>query len=188
MVPNSNLDNKTARQALNDIYDVQRRSAALRFYASAGGDIFVWGLVWLFANVLSYIKPELAHWFWAVGIFIGALASGFGGFRSASRQNKSLSVQQSLAAFVVIALALTAIFMVVAPTDRLEVNALISLLVALAYCLAGIWKGMRIFIVGVAIGATVIIGWTLLQAWFEVWMGIVGGGLLMLSGIWFRRA
>lgn len=188
MVQESNFDSKTARKALNDIYDVQRRSAALRFYTAAGGDIFVWGLVWLFANLLSYVNPALSHWFWMVGILIGAFASGFTGYRSTSRENKSLSVQQSLAAFVVIALALAAIFMVANPSDRLEVNALISMLVALSYCLGGIWKGVRMLIVGVAIGATVIVGWTLLQDWFEVWMGIVGGGLLMLSGIWFRKA
>lgn len=187
MVQEPNLDGEMARKALNEIYDVQRRSAALRFYSAAGGDMFVWGLVWLFANSLSHVKPELSHWFWMVGIVIGAFASGFASYRSTSWQSKSLTVQQSLATFVVIALALTAIFMLVDLDDRLEVNALISMLVALSYCLAGIWKGVRMLIVGVAIGATVIIGLTLLRDWFEVWMGIVGGGLLMLSGIWFHK-
>lgn len=188
MAQKSDFDSKAAHRALSDIEGVQRRSSALRFYAAAGGDMFVWGVVWLVANLLSFARPDLSPAAWITGIIIGALVSSSSDYRSPSSVEKKLSLKQSAALFVIIAIALTAIFTIIGIKSRLETNALISTLVALGYCMAGIWKGVRMLIIGLAIGVAVMIGWILLREWFEVWMGIVGGSLLMLSGIWLRKA
>ena len=67
-------------------------------------------------------------------------------------------------------------------------NALVSLLVAAVYIVAGIWTGVRLVWIGLAIASAVMIGWFVFPAWLYLWIGIGGGGALFLSGAWLRRA
>ena len=35
--------------------------------------------------------------------------------------------------------------------------------------------------------AATLVGWLFLRNWFLLWSAVVGGGALILGGLWFRR-
>jgi hypothetical protein len=59
--------------------------------------------------------------------------------------------------------------------------------VALAYVLTGLWSGLRFVVAGVAVAVLTLGGFFYLPQHFLLWEGFVGGGALILAGIWFRR-
>lgn len=185
---NSKIESAEAYKALREINAVQQHSAALRLYNSVGGTISVWGLIWLLANVSSYFYPSFSAAVWIIGITIGAALSAYTGIKNQDPIKKPNSILQSVAIFIAIAIALTMLFNISNTNVQIEGNAMISMLVALAYCVAGIWNGLRVLIIGFALAVTVITGWYFLEEWFELWMGLIGGGLLILSGLWLRKA
>jgi hypothetical protein len=80
-----------------------------------------------------------------------------------------------------------AALLVMTPQTRRQVSTFIALTVALAYTVVGLWAGPRWIVAGVAVGALSLIGHFHIPAHFNAWMGLVGGGVLVLSGVWLRR-
>ena len=87
-----------------------------------------------------------------------------------------------LTAFIFIAATLA----VMAPVSGRQVGAFIPLVVAASYALAGIWCGSRFIVAGAAIAGLTLAGFFLLPAHFNLWMAAVGGGALLLAGLWLR--
>jgi hypothetical protein len=75
---------------------------------------------------------------------------------------------------------------VMAPVSGRQVDAFIPLVVAAGYGLTGIWLGLRFVAAGAAVAALTLGGFFLLPAHFDLWMAAVGGGGLILAGVWFR--
>jgi hypothetical protein len=65
---------------------------------------------------------------------------------------------------------------------------MISAFVAGFYVLQGVWMGQRFAWIGLAIAVCVIAGWFADREHLELWLGVGGGGALIVSGIWLRRA
>ena len=61
-------------------------------------------------------------------------------------------------------------------------------MVALAYVLLGLWSGSRIAWLGVAVAASTVLGFTVMAGYGMLWMGVIGGGSLLGTGLWLRRA
>jgi predicted transporter len=74
------------------------------------------------------------------------------------------------------------------PISGQQSAALITLLVALFYVLGGIWIGARLTVTGIGMAALTLVGYYLFPAYFFFWMAVVGGGALMLAGLWLRTA
>ena len=64
--------------------------------------------------------------------------------------------------------------------------AFVPLIVALGYTLLGIWKGPRFLVTGIVIAVLTLGGFFFLHAHFLLWMAFVGGGALLLAGLWLR--
>lgn len=180
-----------ARRALKDIETAQGRTHAFAFYDGAGPIVVVWGLVWLLANSLAYFKPEAANMAWLVGIVFGAGFSALFGWLSSRKATPGSSLPKALLAGLAIAgvllIALNGFGMVAGVSSQEQANAVISMAVAFAYILMGFSRGGRMTILGVAVGAATLAGWIWLRDWFELWMGVVGGGGLILGGLWLWR-
>ena len=80
-----------------------------------------------------------------------------------------------------------AIIVVLAPIQQNRVDAIIPLVVAAAYALAGLRFGLRFAACGVVLGALTVFGFFEAGAHFGLWMAVVGGGCLFLTGFWLRR-
>jgi hypothetical protein len=50
----------------------------------------------------------------------------------------------------------------------------------------GVWKGPRFLITGIVVVALTLGGFYFLHDHFFPWMAVVGGGALILAGLWLR--
>jgi hypothetical protein len=80
-----------------------------------------------------------------------------------------------------------ATYAVMGPVNHLQQGAFPPLVVALGYVLTGLWAGQRFVVAGVLVGALTLGGFFYLPQHFLLWEGFVGGGALILAGLWFRR-
>jgi hypothetical protein len=78
-------------------------------------------------------------------------------------------------------------YAVMAPVRGMQQGAFPPLVVAFLYVLIGLWSGPRLVIAGLAVGALTMGGYFYMPQHFLLWEGFVGGGALILAGIWFRR-
>ena len=76
---------------------------------------------------------------------------------------------------------------VMQPGNPLAQGAFVPLLVAMFYCLMGLWRGVRLLITGIVVAALTLIGFFYLPEYFMLWMAAVGGGSLILLGLWLRK-
>jgi len=176
------LSPQDATAALRDIDAAQARSATLRGYQRAAPHFLIWGVIWATGYGLCDGFPRHANAIWAVLVPIGLVAGLF-----ASRGTKPLFAWR----YGVIALAMfaffAATFFVMWPVTGRQIAAFIPLFVALAYVLAGIFRGPRYIVAGLVIAAATLCGFVFLHDHFMLWMAAVGGGALILAGLWMQK-
>lgn len=178
------IDHGDAAASLAAVARTRQRSGELRGYAHAGEIVAAWGLVWLVCNLTGYFAPRHTGNAWLVGIVLGTIWSMWRGGR-AGGDKPGWQAQASAATTVGLVILVVLISGV---RDQDQVNALISSFVAAGYVSMGIWTGIRFTWIGLAIAAFVVMGWFFDRAHIELWLGIGGGGALLLSGLWLRRA
>ena len=170
-----------AASALEAIERTRQRAGELRGYAHAGDIVAAWGLVWLVCNLLGYFAPQYGL-AWPIGIALAVIWSMWRGRGQGKADGRA--ALSALAVFGMIALVVS----IAGVESADQGNALISAFVAGLYVVQGIWMGRRFAWIGLVIAACVIAGWFFDRAHLELWLGIGGGGALILSGIWLRRA
>jgi hypothetical protein len=178
------LSPQDAAQALEDINRTQRRSALLRGYASGAPHVLLWSVLWAAGYGLTYLMPARGGAIWAVIIGIGVVA----GVAVLRRARGSAPAWRYGAAFAVLAGFSAATLLILRPTNSLQVAAFVPLVVALSYMLGGLWFGLRFVIAGFALAVLTLAGYFLLREHFLLWMAVVGSGVLLLAGLWLRRA
>ena len=75
------------------------------------------------------------------------------------------------------------------PLDYNQMSALIPLAVGVYYAFIGIWtKAWRMMPLGLALIGLTALGYFMIPGHFLYWMAAVGGGGLILGGLWMRTA
>jgi hypothetical protein len=177
------LSPQDAAAALRDIHAAETRSATLRDYQRAAPHFIIWGILWTVGYGLSDVFPPHANAVWAVIVPIGIVAG-----LVAMRGSRSASGWRYAAVMVSILAFFAASAFVLAPLTGRQVAAVIPLFVALMYVLRGIWGAPRYTVAGIAVAALTLAGFFLLREHFPLWMAAVGGGALILAGVWLRKA
>jgi len=176
------VSHEDAAAALREIERAQAYSANLADYESAAPHFLIWGVLWAVAYTLNDIFPMFGGSIWAVvtpiGIIAGLLAMRGGRNGIAWRYGAAMG---AVFAFF------TAAGVILWPVSGRQVAAFIPLFVALAYVLKGIWSGLRYVVTGIAVAALTLVGFFLVKDHFFLWMAGVGGGSLILAGVWFRQ-
>jgi len=175
-----------ASDALRAIAQTEHASSSAFQYARAAPQLILWGAVWFAGYGVSYLKPQWSA-FW-IPLLIGAsVASGWLGARArpaALRPDWRLSAALAVAILV----SLCALFAVLPRLDKLSMAALFPILIGFAYTVVGIrHRAFRLLVTGVALTALTLIGFYWFPSDFSLWMAVVGGGGLVLGGVWLRR-
>jgi len=179
------LSSSEAQAALRDIAKTGRASATTYGYRQASPHLIVWGLIWAAGYGICYFRPQYGV-VWLPLVAIGAAASTWLGWQSKSRTAQTYDWRFLYTAIAVLAFIL-ALFAVMPPRTDAEISAFFPILVALFYALVGIWtRGARMLFAGIAVAALTLSGYFLLAPYFTLWMAVVGGGALVLGGIWLR--
>ncbi|HEY3948813.1 hypothetical protein [Phenylobacterium sp.] len=175
-----------AASALKDAEAAAGRSARARGYQSGSGYLLVWGAVWTLANIAAQISERAGELAWTGLVILGVVASMVMGRRFGSGVAggpvKALLVAAAIGGFGL------CVQVVAPPLGLAQANALASLAVGAVYIALGSAGGLRLSAVGAVVMAATVVGWLFLRDWFFLWSAVVGGGGLILGGLWFRKA
>jgi hypothetical protein len=177
------LSPQDAAAALNDIEAAEARSAMLSDYRHASPHLIAWGVLWMVGYGLNDVFPMHAGAVWSVVVPVGLIADV-----AAMRGARRNAAWRTFAAIGAVSAFVVAMVLVMAPVNGRQVATVIPLFVALMYVLRGIWIGPRYVVAGVAIAALTLVGYWLVASHFSLYMAVVGGGALILGGLWLRRA
>ena len=186
-----NITRDDAASALQDVDSAQRRSVALFEYELASPFLVLWGGLWIVAGAVGAASPGNAGFGWLVVDIIGLVGTGILIVRQSRRYpdaGERVPMVRYAATVAVVAAFLTATLTVVAPVTGVQVLMVITLLVAAIYMTAGIWCGRRYAVVGAALGALALGLFHLAPAHVPLLVPFLGGGGLILGGLWMRRS
>lgn len=176
-----------AQVALDDIARTEQRSAASQHHRNSAPYLILWGIVWAIAYTVTALAPDVS-WVWAPLIVIGVIGSILLARRQSNAQTEGFGWRY-FATFAVIAIFIYALVAVMGPITYNQMSALIPLLIGSYYTFIGLWtRGWRMLPLGLALIALTTIGYFMLPDYFLYWMAGVGGGGLILGGLWLRSA
>jgi hypothetical protein len=184
-----NITHDEAAAALRDVERTTARSFDGRVYRNGAIQLIGWGLIWLIGYGLSGWRPEWTGRIWMLLTPAGLVFS----FTVARMRNGASSAGRTMAwrwwvtALVIFGfyISVYSLFRGVAPASY---AAFPGLLVALIYCLVGGWRFTRFLWIGLALFALTLVGFFYVRPLIDYWMAVVGGGALMLGGVWLARA
>lgn len=191
-----NVTRDEAAQALADIDRASERISNLKGYHHGAPFFIVWGFVWLIANSVSQFWPEHQKFVWPGSVaagFVISLILGIAQSRRAkpgtpqSTKDRQIGARMGMTAGVMMAF-IVAILLIAQPSNADEGNAMVSIFFPFMYMAAGIWAGWRLFAIGFVTAAAIIIGFFWVKDYFDIWMGVFGGGSLIAGGLWLRSA
>jgi len=178
---------KDADTALREIDAVMERSARALGYKSASPHLLIWGVIWILGYGAPVIGLALNGLHWPVLVAIGVLASIVIGVRE-DRRSSGRANWRPPATIAAVTAFIVALFTVMPPETSHQLGSFFPLLVALAYGLLAIWTGgVRIGLVGLLVGAASLYAFHFQPGHLDLLMAIIGGGGLILGGLWLRR-
>jgi hypothetical protein len=176
-----------AADALQDIEHAGLRSAVAYRYQRSSPHLFLWGVIWMVGYAACYARPS-ASWIWPPIVLIGVMGSFWINWRAVADRSRATLGWRYAATLVALFLFLSALFAILPPRSNAQIDAFFPLLIALWYAMLGIWtRAARIGWLGLALGALTVGGYFWLPQYFLLWMAAVGGGALILGGVWLRK-
>ena len=181
------LSRTEAADALRDIDQTAQHSSTLLGYEKASPFLILWGVLWAAGYSGTYFFTPYTNAIWLSVVVAGTAASAIIGARikpSSARRTNWRFFFSWLSAFC----AVVSVLAIFYPFSGAQVGSLFPLIIGWAYVILGIWTGARLAITGLCIVVLTLVGFFYLPAYFTLWMAVVGGGGLILGGIWLRRA
>jgi hypothetical protein len=177
------ITQQDASEALRLVDEAAERSKTLRGYQSAAAHLILWGGIYPVAYAGAYFQPDRTGLIWMVFVPAGVIGDVL-----ISRHDRS-GVDWGLFAglFVTLFAFIAATAAIMHPQDPRQMAAFIPLVVAAAYVVLGMRLGRRLVFIGIALGVLTLVGFFALPSIFLLWMAAIGGGALVLGGLWLRR-
>jgi hypothetical protein len=155
----------------------------LRGYQSASPHLILWGVVYALGYLAGYRWPAQAGLPWLVLVPLAAI----GDILIARRDRGAGDWTIFAILFATFLAFVVATACIMQPQYPNQMAAFVPLVVACCYIAFGAWAGRRIMYSGVALGVLTLFGFFALPSIFLLWMAVVGGGALVLGGVWLRQ-
>lgn len=191
-----NMTQQDAGAALDAISSADQRVREFKRYREASPYLIVWGCIWFVANAVTGLAPRYAGQTWMAAVILGILVTtgivvaqsqrARGQFNYSRAERTQIGRRAALTGIALMGF-FPATLSVLGPLSPMQNNAFISLFWAFAYMAAGAWLGLRLFITGVVTAVAVLAGYFLLSEHYFLWMAVMGGGSLVLGGLWLRK-
>ena len=184
------LSSQQAAEALRDIRRTERRSANAYGYAAGSPHLILWGAIWAIGYGVVALHPDTAQYPALVYTWPALSALGIASSFWIGRRMRPVGTSRfdwrytgTLAAVMAFVFAVFAVM----PPSGDQMGAFFPLLAALFYALIGIWtKGVRMIVLGGAIATLTLFAFFAEPGLFALCMAVIGGGGLMLGGVWLR--
>ena len=180
-----------ASSALRDIEKAERQSLTLFQYRAGSPYLLLWGALWTVAGAVGALSPQNVGLGWAVVDAIGLAGTAclvIGQSRRYRGKGDRTGTYRFLGIAVILAAFITLTLTVFAPVSGVEFQTFIVLLVAAAYGLVGCWFGLRFAVVGAALAGLAVGALFYAPAPAAYIVPLLGGGALILAGLWMRWA
>jgi hypothetical protein len=186
------LDKAAAAHALAEIDESGRRSSSLYSYRRAAPYLIIAGAMWLVADLLTQFSPFNKAWIWPVASLVGTVGSILFSFTQTRQNDRSQTVgkRNLFWKFMVVWLAvfafMVATFSIYGLDDGRQQHSFIGVFFGCLYVAVGVFMGWRMVAIGVALTALSLFGFFEVREYYLAYMGLVGGGALIVSGLWLR--
>jgi|SRR5579859_166892 len=181
------IDRDEASAVLSDIKDMVARVRQSRIYDFASQFIVVAGGFVIAGNLATYVAPRYATYIWvAVNVLtvLISFAIGLAGRRQTGVNAFDSRVLVAFLLFYGFGLLCTG---VLGHFGSREIGTFWPTYFMLFYCIAGLWFGRAFIFIGLGITVLTLIGYFFITSdIFLLWMAVVNGGGLIVSGLWMR--
>ena len=181
------LSKAEAEDALGEIDRVIARTRRAVATGCCGGLLILWGVIWLLGFSASQFLPDHANYLWAALDSAGFLASWFLGARSQRSTRGGFGLRIGLS-WLALFLYATLWLFILRPSDWRFFGAYPATLAMFGYVLMGLWLDRYLLWLGLAVTAASLLGILCVPDWFNLWMGVIGGGSLIAAGIHIRKS
>lgn len=188
-----NISKDDAAGALRDIETAQMRAGEMRGYRLAAPYLIGWGLIWAIGYSAMAMRP-MSDWglIWLPLDLIGIGGSIVAGRRDRHRAPQTGIVRPAswrvIAAVLFVAMYMAATYGLFAPRNAEPFIIYPGMVVGAIYVVVGLAWMPRLGWIGLAIFLLTVAGLFVPRDYLLYWMAAVGGGGLMLSGLWLRTA
>jgi hypothetical protein len=181
------LSPQEAASTLSDVERAARRSGQAYGYRRASPHLIAWGLIWVIGYATTDLRPDYANIIWPVLTLTGIAASVYLGRCAGSTGTGSYRSSWRVLALVLLAIVfISATYAIMGHVSGPQQGAFVPLLVGTIYAGMGLWLGPRYLVTGLAVIVLTLGGYFYLQEHFLLWQAVVGGGALILAGLWLR--
>jgi len=184
-----NISPNEAEEALATIQAMRKKT--LHSYANSGTYItlIVTGIVWLVGFLSTQFVPEISGYVWTVGSILGTILGTVLGFRMGKRV-RSPSTAPTAKRIGLFWLLLVfygiATIAVARPTDGKQATIFIVLFIMLGQLAMGLLFSFSSVWWALPITALALVGYFLLPSIFYLWMGVLGGGGMIVLALYIR--
>lgn len=178
------LSRDEAQSALRDISKTEQRSISAYGYKSGAPFVILWGVLWFIGYGGTDLFPAYSSLLWIGVMIVGTVACTIIGIRMPGKGKFDWRIFGSWLASIGF---ISAVFGIIGHVTGNQMGAIIPLFIAWAYVIMGFWLGARFAIAGLVLAGLTLGGFYFLPEHFCLWMAFVGGGTLVLTGLWLRR-
>jgi hypothetical protein len=186
-----NISPNEAEEALAAIQTMTQKTRHSIASGSAYISLIITGIVWLIGfTATQFLTAPLIVWIWIVTSIVGSAFATFMGIRAGKRVHiaSSAVTGKRIAIFwVLLVLFAAAIIAVARPTDGKQITLLIILFAMIGQMGMGLLLSFSATWWTVPVSVVALIGYFLVPDWFYLWMGLLGGGVMIVLGLYIRR-
>jgi hypothetical protein len=180
-----NITPQEAQESLVTIDDIIGQTRRTIASGCSSTLLILWGAIWVVGYTGTQFFPAKALWFWGPLNFLGAAASWY--FGSRAKPIKGV-MDIRIGLFWATLFAFSAVWIVLlAPSNPQRIGAYYGTIPMFAYVVGGLWFGRFFTWLGLTVTGLILAGVFLLPQWLNLWIGITGGGSLMVSGFYIRK-
>jgi hypothetical protein len=181
------IDSKEASAALADINEMVARVRQSRIYDLASQIMIIAGVLVLAGNIATFIAPRHSPFIWISVNVLNVVAAAVISMMSYQRTGIRAFDFRVLTAFLLFYGFGILCTVVLGHFGGRELGTFWPIYFMLFYCIAGLWFGRAFLAIGLTITALTLIGYFFITGFvFLLWMAVVNGGGLVLSGFWMR--
>ena len=186
-----NMNKNDAETSLRDAGRAAEHSQTLFHYELASPYLLLWGILWIAAGIIGATSPENTGLGWLIIDTTGIVATSYLVARNVRRFDNVNVRNEGLrygATAIVMGAFITMTFVVFAPVSGVEIQTFITILIAAIYMILGLWTGYRLAVIGAVLTVLVVSAFFYTPTQFPLMVSILGGGALIIGGLWMRRA
>jgi hypothetical protein len=185
-----NISPNEAEEALAAIQTMAQKTRHSIASGSVYISLIITGLVWLIGfTATQFLSAPLIIWIWIVTSIVGSVFATFMGIRTAKRvriTSSAVTGKRIVIFWVLLTLFAAAIIAVAHPTDGKQITLIIILFAMIGQMGMGLLLSFSATWWTVPVAAVALLGYFLAPEWFYLWMGLLGGGVMIVLGVYIR--